>query len=373
MSRNIIPFQGRTHNKDGALNIYESSLKQLDRLQGEFINASIDLENIININVDKTPSDLDVSDYLFACVFGILGAVLSTQKSIDEFCKQIHQHAAGENKSKSNKIQKFFGELLHHQGDKIDKIEGSYINRFGGRTNKFGFHRLFWGHDPVSLGKDNPFYLMVKGNDLLSGAVKVFRHLIGDTFSSQGLPIPGHSFFDSMGADGKPTNLLLEVSEKLANNNMVDAQKYFSHMFTIRAEDIAGQGFVWATAKAYFFARGIDDPTRMSQYKIISYGVNFLSHATVGAIRQGGVPYISWPALTALIKEVAYLFIHSYKELKQLERITDEIIADNIEIEKQVFATGADIKSYNDSNEYIMELQSQDKIFNSLISFFEEE
>lgn len=367
----IIPE--RTYDKDAVLKVYECSQKQLDKFQIEVHNASIDLENAININVDKTPSDLDMYDYLFASVFGILGAVLSTNKHVDAFCKQIHTHASGNYKTKSNNIQKFFGDILYHNGDSIDQIGGSFINRFGDNTNNIGFHRLLWGHDPVSLGKDNPFYLMIKEHGLLNGAVKAFRHLVADTFSSQGLPIPGHSFFDSKGANGKPTNLFLETSMKLANNDPIAAQKSFSRTFTIHAQDIVAQGFVWAAAKAYFFARGIDDLTRMRQYKIVTYAVNFFTHAGIGAIRQGGIPYISWPALTALIKETAGLFIDSYREIRKLESITDNIIADNIELERQVFATGSDLKSYSDSRGYIMELQNQDKIFSDLVSFFEEE
>ena len=67
------------------------------------------------------------------------------------------------------------------------------------------------------------------------------------------------------------------------------------------------------------------------------------------------------------------MFIDSYKEIRQLENITDKIVADNIALEKQAYATGADLISYKDSTGYIRELQQQDKKYNDLVSFFEEE
>jgi len=100
--------------------------------------------------------------------------------------------------------------------------------------------------------------------------------------------------------------------------------------------------------------------------------VNFLAHALIGSIRQGGVPYISWPALTMIVKEVTSLYITSNKETKRLQSITDSIIKENIQLEKQVFDTGSDLVSYSSADGYIAELKSQDKKFQDLIDFFEE-
>jgi len=364
VSENISVVPKYNDSKD-ALVLYNKALDNIDALSVSINNAHIDLEKAINLNIERTASDLDMYDYLFAVIFGILGAALSTNKSIENFCHDIHEDA-GEKSPKT-----VLGKILNHYNEPLDQVEGSFINR-NGQKAEVGFHRLLRGHDPLSFGKDNPFYLLVKGNGLLIGVAKVFRHLIADTFSKQGLPIPGHSFFDQVKDDGKTTNALREISMNLANNYPVDGQKYFRHIFTIRAQDIAGQGFVWSTAKAYLYARGITDLTRMRQYKIISYGINFFAHAGIGAIRQGGVPYISWPALAALIKEIAGLFIDSYKEIKILETITDDIRKGNDEIEAQVFATGLDLKTYDNAREYIKELEDQDRIFEDLVAFFEE-
>jgi len=364
MQDNIVPFPESLCSKDNASRLYNGSIKQLDKLQTEVANASIDLENLINIRIEKTPSDLDGYDWFFAILFGILGAFLTTREKVKEFCNQIHQDASTKNP------QELIGKLLKHNGDSIDQIDGNFINR-DGQMADIKFHRLLWGHDPISLGKDNPFYLLIQQNGLLKGVVKVFTHLVADTFSTQGLPIPGHSFFDKQ-SDGKTTNLLKDISMKLANNDRQKAGETFSHMFTIRAQDVAGQGLVWVASLAYFRAREIEDITRKHQYRIVSYATNFFTHAAVGAWRQGGVPYISWPALTALVRETAGLFIDSYKEIKQLERITESINSENIELEKQVFLTGADLKTYENSNDYVGELKRQDKIFENLVSFFEE-
>lgn len=372
MMDNILYLNKKAINDSSYAELYESSLKQIDKLNGELVNANIDLNNLTNIKFDKISSNLDGYDYLFSIIFGILGATISSSKSIEEFCNQIHNHSSGKKMNNSNTLQAFIGDILKHKGDSIDKVSGSFINR-NGQMADIGIHRLLWGHDILSLNKDNPFYLLVKQHGILQGVLQVFRHLIADTFSTQGLPLPGHSYFDYIKDNGKTSNLLSKLSTDMVNNDKIESNKNFQHLFTIRAQDVASQGLVWASSKAYFYARGIEDSTRMRQYKVLSYGTNFFAHAIIGTIRQNGIPYINWPALSGVIKEIAGLYIDSYKEIKQLELITNSIVDENIKIERQVFNTGTSLITYNSSDGYINELVSQDRIFNNLVDIFEEE
>lgn len=347
--------------------VYDNSLDCLEKLQKRIRDESEELADF-NINeVQNISADIDVYDFLFGVLFGVIGATVSSSEKIKALFDGIHIDSSSAHPSN------VLGKLLQHSGDPIDKIEGKFIKRDGTSADLM-FHRLFWGHDPLSFGSDNPFNLMVQNNGILAGIFLAFRHLIADTFSKQGLPIPGHSFIDFQNPDtGKLSNYLTDISRECASNNRIKSQDVFSRMFTVRAQDIMAQGSVWAVCEAYFKSRNINDRTRMRQTKIIAYSTSFFTHAGIGAIRQGGIPYINWIALGQLIKEIAGLFIDSYEEIRTLERITDSIIEYNDGLEKQIWLTGGKLPSYKNSLEYIQEIKDQGTKIKELIDFWEEE
>lgn len=366
--------------------MYLESINELETMRQKLLDEHIEIEKILQREIElefvNSTSNLDVYDYLFAVFFGIAGAMISTNSQIEKFLDQIHKHASG-SKGDSNSVQAVIGNLLKHQGDAIDIPEGAsnFINRKGG--NSYGlFHRLFWGHDILSTSDDNPFCLMVKSNGLLLGIIQASRHLIADTFSKQGLPLPGSSYLDYMKDDGKLSNTLLSISQELAakNGNKSMAHEYYRHMFTIRAQDIAAQGLVWASAKAYFKFRGIKDSIRQRQYKVISYSVNFIMHFLIGSLKQGGVPYISWPALTMVVKELGGLFLTSRKEVKRLDRITEQLVKENVVLitrgdmlEKQVLDTGRLLTIRESSLEYMQDYLDEEESSLDFIDFLEED
>lgn len=367
--------------------IYQTSIVELNSLRKQLKEEQIELEQIlereIQTDFQDSPSNMDVYDYMFAVFFGIAGAMFSTNAQIEGFMDQIHKHASGKEKQESNWFQAFLGDLLQHEGHAIDLPSGAsnFINRNG--DNSYGlFHRLLWGHDILSLKGDNPFLLMIKQNGLIQGIVKTFQHLVADTFSKQALPIPGSSYLDYTSEKGKTSNYLLKVVQDIAKQNGDGslAQDYYRHMFTIRAQDVAGQGLVFAAGQAYLYARGIKDKIRQTQYKVVSYTVNFLAHALIGSIKQGGVPYINWPALGMVMKEVATLFIKSNKETKRLANITKYLVEQNnylIEkndaLEKKVLATGMHLKSYDNAEDYIEDYMTEENSSLDLIDLFEED
>jgi hypothetical protein len=356
------------------MNIYISSLNLLDELQLKIQKESSELSKFKIEQIENIPScaDMDSYDYLFAAVFGIIGAVISSSDLVKHNFDKIHTDASKE------MPDTLLGKLLNHNGDSIDQINGKFIKRDGSNADLM-FHRLLWGHDPLSFGSDNPFALMMQSNGKLKAIFNVFQHLVADIFSKQGLPVPGHSFFDQINSEGKLTNQFAEISKYLANNNRVKSQDVFSRMFTIRAQDIAAQGFVWAACNAYIYARKIKNSTRIHQIKIMSYCVNFFAHAGIGAIKQGGVPYINWAALSMIIKEIAYLYIDSYKEIRRLEKITDtlvkksrELIENGDRLETSVFKTGKGLISHTSYLGYVQEFEEEEKDSMNLVDFFEE-
>lgn len=366
--------------------MYSQNIGELENIKKRLLDEHVELENILNREVDiefvNSPSNLDIYDYLFAVFFGVVGATISSSKGIENFLDQIHKHASG-NKKNSNSVQEVIGNLLIHHGDAMDIPSGvdSFINRRG--DNSYGlFHRLFWGHDILSTNIDNPLFLMIKSDGLLRGIIQTFRHLIADTFSKQGLPLPGSSHLDYVRADGKLSNGLLNIAQEFAvkNGNKSMAQEYYRHMFTIRIQDALSQGLVYAAAKGYFKFRKIEDNIRQRQYKVLSYSVNFITHALLGTVRQSGVPYINWPSIIMVIKELGGLFYDSKKEIKRLSKITDKLIKENYELinrgdrlERNVFNVGKSIISRESSIEYIKDYLDEEKCSIDFIDFLEED
>jgi hypothetical protein len=134
-------------------------------------------------------------------------------------------------------------------------------------------------------------------------------------------------------------------------------------------QDILSQGITWGLCTAHIKIAGIKDEVRATQMRLTAYSVSFFTHATIGMVRQGGVPYINWPTFGMMMKELYKLFRLNYKQIKELEQVTTKIIHSNINLERQVFATGMTLTSYQNGQGYIQELQQQDRLFKELVDF----
>lgn len=356
---------------------YDRLLQNLDHVS----SVSDEMKNeIMNINIEdlKIESNIDVYDFVFASVFGILGATISTSDKIETFTDKIHDLASGKSVSDANGVQTLLGNLLRHNGDAIDSAfleDGgrAFLNRQGNGSGPF-MHRLLRGHDPLSMAGDNPFKVLCLQYGFTKGVTQTLRHLIADTFSKEGLPIPGHSFFDVTRFDGRVSNYFIEVSKNLTRqSSKADMRSVYEGLFTIQAKDIASQGLVWALCKGYFHFRGIEDSTRQRQIRIMSYGMNFFTHAGFGMVRQGGIPYIHWPALVMLSKEFAGMYLDSYKEIRELENRTLSLVNSDDELEKRVFETGRNIKTIGSADDYFQQVKAEKNAFDDLTDFFEED
>ena len=322
--------------------------------------------------IEKTDSSLDAWDYCFSIAVGMASAKITTSEQLEVYLNEIH-HAASGATGDYTKLQAFLGSLLNHQGDAIDKLETKkFVNR-AYKAADIGYHRLLWGHDIFSFGADNPFKLMFDQKGVV-GILQAVRHLIADTTSKQGLPFPGSSYFDYSGEDGKVSNYIINVAKNLSEEsvgNKRNAQTIYSHMFTVRAQDIMGGGAIAGFAAMYFKIRGIEDTIRKVQFRLIAYSVAFFGEALLGAAKQGGVPYINIPLATAVFKNLAQLYYYSIKETRQLQDKTYELIARGDELKTLVDDTGKGLVSYDNADAYIDELlQGQDHV-DSLIESFE--
>lgn len=368
----------------------ELAQKQLSVISNTLQKCDVDLQKSVETKIMKSPSNLKACDFIFAMLFGILGSVITTNEEISSFLNEIHQISNTEN-FEVNDFKTLFAKLLHHSGDYMDAVpvvddEGNILNKFVDRTaQRVGdeyktdsfksLHRIFWGHDIFSINKDNPFYLMFKQKGLL-GVLQAVRHLIADTCSVQGLPLPFHSYFD-YDKDGKRKNLLLEFCQKYSKEVFGKKQagannEVFNHIFSIHMQDVISQGLVFALCKGYFKIRNIDDKIWERQFIIVSYAFNFYGGCIIGTVREQ-IPYINWPSLVFLTKNVIQLSLDTKREIKKLEEVTQILLSEGIELENAVDESISKVEFHPGLNGFKKELNNERQKAKKLIEFFKEE
>lgn len=353
--------------------IYLKSIQALDQMMSANADEMAGWSEFDYTQINDIPSNLDAYDYCFSIAIGMAGSFISTSKELARYLEEIHK-VASESGNNPDFLQKVLGKLLHHKGDTIDQVDATFITRGG--DNAYGlFHRLLWGHDILSFKGDNPFYLMVKQTGV-RGILQALRHLTADTMSSQGLPIPGSSLLDYTKDNGRTSNYLINLCQGLseestgAKNN---AEKIYSHMFTIRAQDIMGGAAVGILSKVYYFIRGYEDKIRKAQFDLVAYSVSFFTQAIIGAVKQSGVPYINIPLLCTTLKHLVQLYILSGKETKGLERRTDELVEQGNHLEAMVLETGGMLQIYESADDFIFRMERAEETVDDLVNFFEKE
>lgn len=197
--------------------VLQDSITKLDSLSMQCKNEMESWGKLDTNVIIKSASSLDAWDYCFSIAIGIAGAKISTSEQLENYLNDVH-HAASGATGDYTKLQEFLGSLLRHQGDAIDKpwTEKQFINR-AYEPADVGYHRLLWGHDIINLGVDNPFRLMFEQQGI-SGILQAVRHLVADTTSRQGLPLPGSATFDYIKDNGKVSNYLLELAKIFQKN-----------------------------------------------------------------------------------------------------------------------------------------------------------
>lgn len=352
---------------------YMESIQALNQMMSASSNEMASWDDFDYTQIDDIPSNLDGYDYCFSIAIGLAGTFISTSDELGEYLEKIHK-VASECGDDPDFLQKILGKLLHHKGDLIDQVDGKFITRGG--DNAYGlFHRLLWGHDVLSFKGDNPFFLMFQQKGV-KGILQALRHLTADTMSSQGLPFPGSSLLDYTKDDGKTSNYLIKLCQNLSKESTTgknSAEKIYSHMFTIRAQDMMGGAAVGILSKVYYTIRGYGDEIRKAQFNLIAYSVSFFAQAIVGAIRQGGIPYVNIPLLCATLKHLVGLYILSGKETKRLELRTDELIEQGNQLETMVLATGQMISTYESADGFIAEMDQAERNVDDLVAYFEED
>ena len=350
----------------GALNAVEDSIMQAIAETATSIEADIAL-------AEKSSSSLDAWDYCYAIAIGLAGVFISTSEDFGHYLDQIHKAASG-NSGEYDRFQTFLGKMLHHEGDYIDMIDSSFKNRNGDNAYCL-FHRLLWGHDIFSVGEDNPFALMCKQKGLV-GILQAVRHLLADTASKQGLPLPGSSFLDVVNDNNKTSNYLIKIAQQLSEETTglkTDAQEIYSHIMTIRAQDIAAGAVVKAMSELYFLIRRVKDNIRRTEIRLIAYAVNFFGEAVVGCMRQNGVPYINIPLAGAMSFSFAQFCYLNSKEIQQLSEMTETLHTQTIIVASKPQNSILILDAHDSADAIVEAADIADANIEELLDFFSEE
>ena len=307
---------------------------QLKKLDDEFHVSN--LQQLMTTVDGSIESNLTAWDYLWSIAFGFAGIFISNNEKLDAFLQSVHDSASGSDED-CTPFQKFLGAIFRHKNDSLDKVGKKFINRNGDHADA-AFHRVFWGHDILSFGKDNPFYLLVKQYGWF-GIIQAIRHLSADTMSKQGLPLPGSSWFDYTDSESKTKNYLVDLSRKLSLDSFGSknsSQEIYRHLLSIRGQHIISGLIISTLSNVYFRITNIDNEFRIRQFLIMAYSVNFFGDYIYGYIKTKTIPYINYPVGQLLLKNLIQLDYMNKRETNKLINEVDEMEKECLKSKKEI-------------------------------------
>ena len=345
---------------DEEFDIYNNALIEIENVSKEIeneLNYQYDIQNVMDV-----PSTLDKLDYCYVFLFGMMGAILSTNKKLKKYLAEIHD-VSNDQKGEYDQFQILMGKLLHHSGDLMDKRQtrSDFTKHF--------LHRLYWGHDILSISEDNPFYLMIKQKGILGGIFQTLRHLIADTMSKEGLPVPGSSWLDYEKENGRVSNYLINIIKDIPKGEGIKYTDIYSSLFTIKALDVAGGTFARLLAENYIRIRKIEDKLRKSQIVFMVYAINFYTEAVIGASRQKGVPYINIPVGSMMITSFLKFCYLNIKEDFQISNSTKELLAKSDELIEKYELQLKELNTFDSNDEMMENINQIDSNMNALIEY----
>lgn len=345
------------------IDIYNNALIEIENTSKEIedeLNYHIDIQNVMDV-----PSTLDKLDYCYVFLFGMMGALLSTNGKLRKYLANIHNAASKVGgKDKYDDFQILMGNLLEHHGDSID----DNIKELGP-----AFHRVLYGHDILSVSEDNPFLLMInQKKSIIGGIFQAFRHLLADTMSRQGLPIPGSSWLGYIDENGKKTNYLIELSKSLSKDSKVNTASIYRNLFTIKATDMLGGTLAKILTESYFQVRKVEDNIRKSQISFMVYAITFFTEAIIGASKHKGVPYINIPVGAMMITSFTKFCYFNFKEAYQLSNRTEELLAKSDKLIEKYELQLKEFNAFDSSDELIDNLSQVDSNMDALIDYLGE-
>ncbi len=201
---------------------------------------------------------------------------------------------------------------LHDVFDKLHMDWGTDIYENGGHGGQIpdkirGLkHRLKYGHDvfnPFEIEWDKYFPAGTEAS-LLKKVCAWLKHLFQDTFSTEGLPLPGNSYF---------RDVILKLTE--GNYNTYKA------FFTIKARDAVGTTFIASAMSMYVYGTEIGNERKFFNYRYTSLSLGALVISICVGIsmapQKASMNYFSVAAMIPYIVALAKVNNRLNQQIKQ--------------------------------------------------------
>ncbi|MDR3259728.1 MAG: hypothetical protein LBT51_09005 [Fusobacteriaceae bacterium] len=203
-----------------------------------------------------------------------------------------------------------------HSGEAIDRVPGS--KQPGG----FG-HRWKFGHDllnPFEVSWDQYFSLAKESGGILPGFLKApfywLKHLLQDTFSTEGLPMVGNSLFRDFLDPATPTN-----------------RKLLQLLGTIKMRDLAGTAVTNTIMGAYLWKTegNLNQVIAKPNYRSISLMMGANAVMVLSGLLNPVNPSLNWGGIPT-IAYYAYQLIKLEKQIRKLLNQRKLTLNENFEI-----------------------------------------
>lgn len=179
---------------------------------------------------DYTFSNMSKYDITFLLLIGTIGA-LSSAFLREPFSKLHDPVSDGGYGVKSHPVLGKIRKYLEHPGDLMDKEIGPLTHRIKYGHDIFNFKEIkeCIGSRIEDLHLDGDSYYLKTVINSVAGYIK---HIFADSFSKQGIPVPGSTRFREE---------LIEMAQK--------NQEVYQSLFTLKHRDLVGAGLVAALTK----------------------------------------------------------------------------------------------------------------------------
>jgi hypothetical protein len=213
---------------------------------------------------------------------------------------------------------------------------------------------------------------MIKQKGILGGIFQTLRHLIADTMSKEGLPMPGSSWLDYDKENGRVSNYLMNIIKDIPKGEEIKYTDIYSSLFTIKALDVAGGTLASLLAESYIKNRKIEDKLRKAQIVFMVYAINFFTEAAIGASRQKGIPYINIPVGSMMITSFTKFCYLNFEKESQLSKCTKELLAKSDKLIEKYESQLKELNTFDSKDEMLENINQTDSNMNALIDYLGE-
>lgn len=296
------------------LSMLESELKLERPLDKTECNTDIEIfkryddiiiPNVPNLNFSNlnekdeewTKIELDLfprwrtTDIPMMIIIGFLGGLLSY--GLHDVFEQLHETWGADPFEKGG-----------HAGQDIDKVRGKK-------------HRFKYGHDilnPFEVDWNNYFPKGKESNQysIFTKIIAWIKHLFQDTFSTEGAPLPGTSYFREQ------IEVLFEGMKDDLNIDKYTIYKIFS---TLKTRDLVGTVFVSSAMSIYIYGTENDNDRKFFNYRYTSLTLGaLLVNISTGLCMPEKKASMNYSGIAAMIPYFTSLMLVDRKISMQIKK-----------------------------------------------------